>query len=55
MTIKQIVLVLLSMCLFCTIACGVWETITGSNFQIYLPWDSAAVPDPENKLAGKIS
>lgn len=40
------------MCLFCTIACGVWETITGSNFQIYLPWDASAVPNPNDKLSG---
>ena len=34
-----IVLVLISMCLFCTIAAGVWETVTGRYFTIYLPWD----------------
>ena len=28
------------MCLICTIACGIWESFTGSNFQIYLPWES---------------
>ncbi len=22
------------MCLFCTIACGVWETLTGKQFQV---------------------
>lgn len=27
------------MCLFCTIACGVWETVTGFHFKLYLPWD----------------
>ena len=32
------------MCLFCTIACGVWETVTGKNFRIYLPWDSSVIP-----------
>lgn len=36
---QQIVFVLISMCLFCTIACGVWETVTGKHFRIYLPWD----------------
>ncbi|RWS24531.1 phospholipid-transporting ATPase ID-like protein, partial [Leptotrombidium deliense] len=40
-----IVFVLVSMCLFCTIACGVWETVTGQYFQVFLPWDSKAVPE----------
>ncbi|XP_053405504.1 phospholipid-transporting ATPase ID-like isoform X2 [Mercenaria mercenaria] len=32
---------LLSMCLICTIACGIWESIfAGDKFQIYLPWES---------------
>jgi phospholipid-translocating ATPase len=35
----QIVFFLLSMCLFCTIACGVWEMLTGQYFRPYLPWD----------------
>ncbi len=30
----QIVFFLLCMCLFCTIACGVWETLTGKQFQV---------------------
>jgi hypothetical protein len=37
--ILGIVFFLVCMCLFCTIACGVWETLTGSKFDIYLPWD----------------
>ncbi|KAG1704733.1 Phospholipid-transporting ATPase ID [Nymphon striatum] len=37
--ILGIVFFLMSMCLFCTIACGVWETITGQYFSVYLPWD----------------
>uniref|UniRef100_T1JEU8 Phospholipid-transporting ATPase n=1 Tax=Strigamia maritima TaxID=126957 RepID=T1JEU8_STRMM len=37
--ILGIVFFLFSMCLFCTIACGIFETITGRHFQIYLPWD----------------
>ncbi|XP_065342127.1 phospholipid-transporting ATPase ID isoform X3 [Cloeon dipterum] len=41
-----IVFFLLSMCLFCTIACGFWETITGRHFQIYLPWDKLVPTDP---------
>ncbi|XP_041374106.1 phospholipid-transporting ATPase ID-like isoform X1 [Gigantopelta aegis] len=35
-----IFLFLVSMCLICTIACGIWESYTGYNFQIYLPWES---------------
>ncbi|XP_015918063.1 probable phospholipid-transporting ATPase IM isoform X1 [Parasteatoda tepidariorum] len=42
-----IVFFLLSMCLFCTIACGVWETVTGQHFRIYLPWDT---PVPTNNV-----
>ena len=53
--ILGIVLVLLSMCLFCTIACGIWETVTGSNFQMFLPWDAAAVPNSDDKLAGNLN
>lgn len=34
-----IVFFLFSMCLFCTIACGVWETVTGQHFRRFLPWD----------------
>jgi hypothetical protein len=30
----QIVFFLLCMCLFCTIACGVWEALTGERFQV---------------------
>ena len=30
----QIVFFLLCMCLFCTIACGVWETLTGLQFRV---------------------
>ncbi|XP_069679898.1 phospholipid-transporting ATPase ID isoform X1 [Periplaneta americana] len=41
-----IVFFLLSMCLFCMIACGIWETITGVNFQEYLPWDTLVPTEP---------
>lgn len=34
------------MCLFCTIACGVWETVTGQYFRSYLPWDPLIPADP---------
>ncbi|XP_043218324.1 phospholipid-transporting ATPase ID-like isoform X2 [Amphibalanus amphitrite] len=40
---------LLLMCLFCTIACGIWETVTGQYFRVYLPWDALA---PEGATAG---
>nr|CAD7427598.1 unnamed protein product [Timema monikensis] len=42
----QIVFFLLSMCLFCMIACGIWETITGRYFQVYLPWDTLVPSEP---------
>ncbi|XP_046399812.1 probable phospholipid-transporting ATPase IM isoform X3 [Ischnura elegans] len=41
-----IVFFLLSMCLFCTIACGIWESITGQYFKVYLPWDTLVPSDP---------
>lgn len=28
------------------VACGVWETITGRYFQIYLPWDKLVPSEP---------
>ena len=27
------------MCIICTIACGIWETMVGNDFQTYLPWE----------------
>ncbi|KAK4292264.1 hypothetical protein Pmani_034959 [Petrolisthes manimaculis] len=44
--ILGIVFFLLSMCLFCTVACGIWEILTGQYFTAYLPWDSLIPPDP---------
>ncbi|KAK8734418.1 hypothetical protein OTU49_006179 [Cherax quadricarinatus] len=44
--ILGIVFFLLSMCLFCTVACGIWEMLTGQYFRVYLPWDSLIPPDP---------
>ncbi|KAK7864499.1 hypothetical protein R5R35_003115 [Gryllus longicercus] len=41
-----IVFFLLSMCLFCMIACGIWETLTGQYFQVYLPWDKLVPSEP---------
>lgn len=43
--ILGIVFFLFSMCLFCTIACAIWETITGQHFRIYLPWDALIPKD----------
>lgn len=37
------------MCLICTIACGVWETVMGFDFQVYLPWESFV---PQGKANG---
>ncbi|CAG2108054.1 unnamed protein product, partial [Medioppia subpectinata] len=47
--ILGIVFFLMSMCLFCTIASGVWETVTGQYFRAYLPWDSIV---PSNAKSG---
>ncbi|XP_059080984.1 phospholipid-transporting ATPase ID-like isoform X5 [Tigriopus californicus] len=44
--ILGIVFFLVCMCLFCTIASAVWETLTGQQFQIYLPWDSIIPTEP---------
>ncbi|XP_042229397.1 phospholipid-transporting ATPase ID-like isoform X3 [Homarus americanus] len=44
--ILGIVFFLLSMCLFCTVACGIWETLTGQYFRVYLPWDNLIPTDP---------
>ncbi|XP_066994070.1 phospholipid-transporting ATPase ID isoform X1 [Anabrus simplex] len=41
-----IVFFLLSMCLFCMIACGIWETLVGQYFQTYLQWDKLVPTDP---------
>merc|ERR1719273_875454 len=37
------------MCLFCTVACGVWESLTGYYFQTYLEWE---IEIPKDKLGG---
>ncbi|XP_015123681.1 phospholipid-transporting ATPase ID isoform X2 [Diachasma alloeum] len=41
-----IVFFLLSLCLFCMIGCGIWESLVGRYFQVYLPWDSLVPTDP---------
>ncbi|CAF1038282.1 unnamed protein product, partial [Brachionus calyciflorus] len=43
--IMGIVLFLLTMCAICTIACGIWESYRGYDFQVYLPWDSFVSKD----------
>uniref|UniRef100_T1K886 Phospholipid-transporting ATPase n=1 Tax=Tetranychus urticae TaxID=32264 RepID=T1K886_TETUR len=45
--ILGVIFVLISMCLFCTIACGFWETVTGQHFRGFLPWDKKAVPQED--------
>ena len=44
--ILGIVFFLLCMCLFCTVACGVWETLTGYHFQKYLEWEIEVPKEP---------
>ncbi|XP_075979890.1 ATPase phospholipid transporting 8B isoform X1 [Anticarsia gemmatalis] len=41
-----IVFFLLSMCVFCTVACGVWEWLVGRYFQVFLPWDTLVPAEP---------
>ncbi|KAJ8673481.1 hypothetical protein QAD02_004743, partial [Eretmocerus hayati] len=41
-----IVLFLLSLCLFCCIGCGIWESLIGQYFQVYLPWDTLVPSEP---------
>ncbi|XP_025157793.1 phospholipid-transporting ATPase ID isoform X7 [Harpegnathos saltator] len=41
-----IVFFLLSLCLFCMIGCGIWESLLGRYFQVYLPWDSLVPSEP---------
>ncbi|XP_017301299.1 phospholipid-transporting ATPase ID [Diaphorina citri] len=48
--IIRIVLFLLAICLFCSIACFIWEIKIGYHFQIYLPWDS--IIPAEDKVTG---
>ncbi|BFZ02549.1 hypothetical protein BsWGS_05588 [Bradybaena similaris] len=35
-----IFLFLVAICLICTVACGIWESLVGYNFQLYLPWET---------------
>ncbi|CAH0553187.1 unnamed protein product [Brassicogethes aeneus] len=41
-----IVFFLLSMCLFCMVACGIWESLVGRYFQTFLPWDTLVPSEP---------
>ncbi|KAL6435697.1 hypothetical protein ACFW04_005540 [Cataglyphis niger] len=41
-----IVFFLLSLCLFCMVGCGIWESLVGRYFQTYLPWDSLVPNEP---------
>ncbi|XP_017777528.1 PREDICTED: probable phospholipid-transporting ATPase IM isoform X2 [Nicrophorus vespilloides] len=41
-----IVFFLLSMCLFCMVGCGIWESLVGRYFQRYLPWDTLVPTEP---------
>ncbi|XP_018570788.1 phospholipid-transporting ATPase ID isoform X3 [Anoplophora glabripennis] len=41
-----IVFFLLSMCLFCMVACGIWESLVGQYFQTFLPWDTLVPLEP---------
>ncbi|KAH9519100.1 Phospholipid-transporting ATPase ID [Bulinus truncatus] len=47
-----IFLFLVVMCLICTIACVVWELITGNKFTAYLPWESFVSSD---KVSGSVT
>ncbi|KMQ94451.1 putative phospholipid-transporting atpase id [Lasius niger] len=41
-----IVFFLLSLCLFCMVGCGIWESLVGRYFQTYLPWDTLVPSEP---------
>ncbi|XP_055909383.1 phospholipid-transporting ATPase ID isoform X2 [Eupeodes corollae] len=40
-----IVLFLLSICAFFTVACALWEGFIGQHFQVYLPWENIIPKD----------
>lgn len=48
----KIVIFLLTMCGICTIACGIWESVRGYTFQVYLPWEKFI---SSNRHAGSLS
>ncbi|XP_055326989.1 phospholipid-transporting ATPase ID isoform X5 [Sitodiplosis mosellana] len=41
-----IVLFLISICFFCTIACAIWEMMIGQHFTVFLPWERIIPDDP---------
>lgn len=41
-----IVFFLLSVCLFCMVGCGIWESLVGRYFQTFLPWDTLVPSEP---------
>ncbi|XP_067642213.1 phospholipid-transporting ATPase ID isoform X2 [Eurosta solidaginis] len=44
-----IVLFLLSICAFFTLACAIWESFIGQHFQVFLPWENII---PKNVAQG---
>ncbi|XP_054287593.1 phospholipid-transporting ATPase ID [Macrosteles quadrilineatus] len=46
-----IVLFLVIICVFCSLACLFWEYTTGKNFQIFLPW---SVVIPSERITGPV-
>uniref|UniRef100_A0A8D9F8N4 Phospholipid-transporting ATPase n=1 Tax=Cacopsylla melanoneura TaxID=428564 RepID=A0A8D9F8N4_9HEMI len=53
--IIRIVLFLLTLCLFCSVACFLWEVRIGVYFQIYLPWESIIPSDDKYTGCGVIA
>jgi len=45
----QIFIFLFCMCAIGTIGSGLWESYVGTDFQVYLPWESHV---PENRERG---
>lgn len=45
---SQIFLFLVAICLICTVACGIWESLVGYNFQLYLPWETFVHTNKDN-------
>lgn len=51
----QIFIFLLSMCLVCTIACGIFESVVNYEFQVYLPWESYVPGTYQNTKEGSVA
>jgi phospholipid-translocating ATPase len=43
----QIFVFLATMCLVCAVGSGIWESLVGYSFAVYLPWESH-VPTDKN-------